>query len=71
LIGEELGAKLWQMMDEDEIKEVSQLCPNLGTVKRIPRRKAADRVRLADVVDRLVDGLLNPPNACHAFHAHR
>jgi len=31
-LGEELGAKLWQMMDEDEIKEVSQLMSNLGTV---------------------------------------
>src|SRR6195256_1723470 len=31
-LGEELGAKLWQMMDEDEIKEVSQIMSNLGTV---------------------------------------
>jgi flagellar motor switch protein FliG len=31
-LGEELGAKLWQMMDEDEIKEVSQLMSTLGTV---------------------------------------
>jgi flagellar motor switch protein FliG len=31
-LGEEQGAKLWQMMDEDEIKEVSQLMSNLGTV---------------------------------------
>src|ERR1700688_4687459 len=30
-LGEELGAKLWQMMDEDEIKEISQLMSNLGT----------------------------------------
>jgi len=31
-LGEEHGAKLWQMLDEDEIKEVSQLMSNLGTV---------------------------------------
>jgi flagellar motor switch protein FliG len=31
-LGEELGAKLWQMMDEDEIKEISQLMSTLGTV---------------------------------------
>src|SRR5216683_4697978 len=31
-LGEENGAKLWSMMDEDEIKEVSQLMSNLGTV---------------------------------------
>ena len=31
-LGEELGSKLWQMMDEDEIKEVSQIMSNLGTV---------------------------------------
>jgi flagellar motor switch protein FliG len=31
-LGEEHTAKLWQMMDEDEIKEVSQIMSNLGTV---------------------------------------
>jgi flagellar motor switch protein FliG len=31
-LGEEHGQRLWQMMDEDEIKEVSQLMSNLGTV---------------------------------------
>jgi flagellar motor switch protein FliG len=31
-LGEELGAKLWQMMDEDEIKEISQLMSNIGAV---------------------------------------
>jgi flagellar motor switch protein FliG len=31
-LGEEHGQKLWQLMDEDEIKEVSQLMSNLGTV---------------------------------------
>src|SRR5215475_14139059 len=30
--GEEHGARLWEMLDEDEIKEVSQLMSNLGTV---------------------------------------
>jgi len=32
---EELGAKLWQMMDEEEIKEVSQVMSNLGSVSAI------------------------------------
>ncbi len=31
-LGEEHSAKLWQMMDEDEIKEISQIMSNLGTV---------------------------------------
>jgi flagellar motor switch protein FliG len=31
-LGEEHGNQLWSMMDEDEIKEVSQLMSNLGTV---------------------------------------
>jgi flagellar motor switch protein FliG len=31
-LGEENGAKLWQMMDEEEIKELSQVMSNLGTV---------------------------------------
>jgi flagellar motor switch protein FliG len=31
-LGEDHTAKLWQMMDEDEIKEVSQIMSNLGTV---------------------------------------
>jgi flagellar motor switch protein FliG len=31
-LGEEHGIKLWQLMDEDEIKELSQLMSTLGTV---------------------------------------
>ncbi len=31
-LGEEQATKLWSMMDEDEIKEISQLMSNLGTV---------------------------------------
>ena len=31
-LGEEHGQRLWQMLDEDEIKELSQLMSNLGTV---------------------------------------
>lgn len=31
-LGEEHSAKLWQMMDDDEIKEISQIMSNLGTV---------------------------------------
>jgi flagellar motor switch protein FliG len=31
-LGEEHGTKLWQMLDEEEIKEISQLMSNLGTV---------------------------------------
>ena len=31
-LGEEHSAKIWQMMDEEEIKEISQVMSNLGTV---------------------------------------
>src|SRR5215510_10227560 len=31
-LGEEHSAKLWQLLDEDEVKELSQLMSNLGTV---------------------------------------
>jgi flagellar motor switch protein FliG len=31
-LGEEHGQRLWQMMDEDEIKDLSQIMSNLGTV---------------------------------------
>ena len=31
-LGEEHSAKLWGMLDEDEIKEISQIMSNLGTV---------------------------------------
>jgi flagellar motor switch protein FliG len=31
-LGEEHSARLWQMMDEDEVKEVSQVMSNLGSV---------------------------------------
>src|SRR5271154_2133105 len=31
-LGEEHSAKLWQMMDEEEVKEISQIMSNLGAV---------------------------------------
>ena len=31
-LGEEHSAKLWQMMVDDEIKEISQIMSNLGTI---------------------------------------
>src|ERR1700744_4256389 len=31
-LGEENSAKIWQMMDEEEIKEISQVMSNLGSV---------------------------------------
>ena len=31
-LGEEHSTRIWEMMDEDEIKEVSQVMSNLGTV---------------------------------------
>ena len=31
-LGEEHSEKIWQMMDEEEIKEISQVMSNLGTV---------------------------------------
>jgi flagellar motor switch protein FliG len=31
-LGEEHGSKLWAMLDEDEVRELSQLMSNLGTV---------------------------------------
>src|SRR5471030_1452214 len=31
-LGEDHSEKIWQMMDEEEIKEISQVMSNLGTV---------------------------------------
>jgi flagellar motor switch protein FliG len=31
-LGEEHSARIWQMMDEDEVKEVSQIMSNLGSI---------------------------------------
>jgi flagellar motor switch protein FliG len=31
-LGEEHSAKLWEMMDEDEVKEISQVMSNLGSI---------------------------------------
>jgi len=31
-LGEDHSARLWQMLDEDEVKEISQIMSNLGTV---------------------------------------
>ena len=57
-LGEEHSAKIWQMMDEEEIKEISQVMSNLGSVSSDRGREAAGRFRLADVGHRLADGLL-------------
>ena len=46
-LGEEHSAKIWRMMDEEEIKEVSQVMSNLGSVSSSLDRKAAGRFRLA------------------------
>src|SRR4029077_6880361 len=34
-LGEEYGSKLWEMLDEDEIREISQIMSNLGTVSAV------------------------------------
>src|SRR6185295_8017697 len=47
-LGEEHGSKLWSMLDEEEIKEVSQLMSNLGTVS-----SSLVENRLVDFVSRL------------------
>src|SRR3954468_20138171 len=31
-LGEEHGAQVWKMLDEDEVKEISQVMSNLGNV---------------------------------------
>ena len=46
------------MMDEEEIKEVSQVMSNLGSISADRDREASGRVRLPDVGHRLADGLL-------------
>ena len=46
------------MMDEEEIKEVSQVMSNLGSVSSGRDREPAGRFRLPDVGHRLVDGFL-------------
>ena len=57
-LGEDHGTHLWQLMDEDEIKEVTQLMSNLGTISSSRGRKGPGRIRLADVGHRLADGFL-------------
>ena len=57
-LGEEHSAKIWAMMDEEEIKEVSQVMSNLGSVSSSLIEKLAGGFRLPDVGHRLADGLL-------------
>ncbi len=52
-LGEEHTAKLFSMMDDEEIKEISQTMANLGTVSANHRRAAVRRFRRADLRDRL------------------
>ena len=37
-LGEDHSAKIWSMMDEEEIKEVSQVMSNLGSVSSKDRK---------------------------------
>ena len=46
-LGEDHSAKIWKMMDEEEIKEVSQVMSNLGSVSSSRDREAAGGFRLA------------------------
>ena len=69
-LGEEHSAKIWQMMDEDEIKEISPDHVQSGHGQLDAGREAAGRLRLADVGHRLADGFLRihraPAGAHHA-----
>ena len=71
-LGEEHSAAIWQMMDEEEIKEISQVMSNLGSVSSSADREAAGRFRLPDVGHRLADGLLRIHRAAaRPLHAGR
>ena len=61
-LGEEHSQQIWQMMDEDEIKEVSQVMSNLGSVSSaLIEKLLVDFV--SDVGHRFADGLAGPPSA--------
>ena len=57
-LGEEHSAKLWEMMDEDEVKEISQVMSNLGSIASSVIEKLLIDFVVADVGHRLADGLL-------------
>ena len=69
-LGEEHSAKIWQMMDEEEIKEVSQVMSNLGSVSSSVIEKLLVDFVSPDVGHRLADGLLRihraPARPLHA-----
>ena len=51
-VGEDTAAKIFQLMHDDEIREISQTMANLGTVERDGDRAAVRRVRRPDLLDR-------------------
>jgi hypothetical protein len=57
-LGEDHSQQVWKMMDEDEIKEVSQVMSNPGLGFLRPDREIAGRLRFPDVGHRLADGLV-------------
>src|SRR5258708_4606709 len=55
-LGEKYGGKVWSLVDDDEVRELSIHMSTLGTVEAEVGGGSAARIRLADVGLRRADG---------------
>ena len=65
-LGEQYGGKVWSLLDDDEVRELSMVMSTLGTVEADVGRRPAAGIRLADVGFRRVDGNLRRHRAAAA-----
>ena len=65
-LGEQHGAKIWSLLDDDELRELSIVMSTLGTVEAAVGREPAARIRLAHVGVRRADGQLRRHRAAAA-----
>ncbi len=65
-LGEQHGAKIWNMLDDDELRSLSIVMSTLGTDRGADGREPAARVRLPHVGGRRADGQLRRHRAAAA-----
>ncbi len=57
-LGDQYGGKIWELLDDDELRELSIVMSTLGTVEILAGRRPPARIRQPPVRLRLADGQL-------------
>jgi len=67
-LGEQYGGKVWALLDDDEVRELSMVMSTLGTVEADVVGRPAARICVADVGIRRADGnFRRAPNGCCSY----